>query len=114
MLAFCCGSARAQWNELHFVDPHLHWRTLQTEHFLVHFAEQNRSQAHVVAGIAERVYERTTTLLDWRPRQRTHLVLMDSADFANGFATPLPFDLSGIFLSPPDEGELLQNRDWLE
>ena len=114
ILALCCASARAQWDELHFVDPHLNWRTLETPHFLVHFGVQNRSQAQVVAGIAERVYARTTALLDWEPRQRTHLVLMDSADFANGFATPLPFDLTGIFLSPPDEGELLQNRDWLE
>jgi len=41
-------------------------------------------------------------------------VLLDSADFANGFASPIPFNVTGIFLSPPDEGELLQNRDWLE
>src|SRR5207302_10706917 len=59
-------------------------------------------------------YVRTTTLLDWRPRRRTQLVVLDSADFANGFATPVPFNLSAIFLSPPDSGELLQNRDWIE
>jgi hypothetical protein len=105
---------RAQWAELHYVDPRLPWRTLETEHFLIHFAEQNRPQSRIVAAIAERVYLRTTALLDWRPRLRTHIVLMDSADFANGFASPVPFNLSGIFLSPPDEGELLQNRDWLE
>jgi hypothetical protein len=100
--------------ELHFVDPELRWRTLQTEHFLIHFSEQDRTQARTVAAIAERVYLRTTALLDWRPRLRTHIVLMDSADFANGFASPVPFNFSGIFLSPPDEGELLQNREWLE
>jgi len=100
--------------ELHFVDPELRWRTLKTEHFLVHFAEQDRTHARTVAAVAERVYLRTTALLDWRPRQRTHIVVMDSADFANGFASPVPFNFSGIFLSPPDEGELLQNREWLE
>lgn len=105
---------RAQWAELHYVDPRLPWRTLETEHFLVHFAEHNRAQSRIVAAIAERVYLRTTTLLDWRPRLRTHIVLMDSADFANGFASPVPFNFTGIFLSPPDEGELLQNREWLE
>lgn len=114
VLLLWSASLRAQWQELHFVDPDLHWRTLQTEHFLIHFPEQNRLQARTVAGIAERVYLRTTALLDWRPRLRTHIVLMDSADFANGFASPVPFNFSGIFLSPPDEGELLQNRDWLE
>jgi len=114
LLAIWSSALRAQWNELHFVDPHLRWRTLQTEHFLVHFAESYRSQAHVAAGVAERVYGPTTALLDWQPRQRTHVVLLDSADFANGFASPIPFNSTGIFLSPPDEGELLQNRDWLE
>ena len=104
----------AQWQELHFVDPDLRWRTLETQHFLIHFAEQDRVQARTVAGIAERVYVRTTALLDWRPRLPTHIVVMDSADFANGFASPVPFNFSGIFLSPPDEGELLQNREWLE
>ncbi len=108
------ASLRAQWLELHFVDPELRWRTLQTEHFLIHFAERDRTQARTVAAIAERVYLRTTALLDWRPRLRTHIALMDSADFANGFASPVPFNFSGIFLSPPDEGELLQNREWLE
>jgi hypothetical protein len=113
-LAAWSGAARAQWDELHFVDPALRWRTLQTEHFLIHFGQANRSQARTVAGVAERVYARTTALLDWQPRQRTHVVLLDSADFANGYASPIPFNFAGIFLSPPDEGELLQNRDWLE
>jgi len=114
LLLLWSASARAQWVELHFVDPHLRWRTLQTEHFLVHFAERDRAQARTVAAVAERVYSRTTALLDWRPRLPTHIVLMDSADFSNGFASPVPFNFSGIFLSPPDEGELLQNREWLE
>ena len=108
------GTLHAQWLELHFVDPALHWRTLETPHFLVHFPEQHRAQARIAAGTAERVYPRITALLDWQPRRRTHLVLMDSADFANGFASPLPFNFTGIFLPPPDEGELLQNREWLE
>jgi hypothetical protein len=68
----------------------------------------------VAAATAERVYPGITALLDWRPRRKTHLVLFDSADFSNGFASPIPFNFTGIFLSPPDEGELLQNREWLE
>src|SRR5258706_2673551 len=97
-----------------FVDPGLRWRTLDTEHFSVHFAEQNRAQARLAAQVAEKVYPRITGMLRWQPRARTHLIVLDSADFSNGFATPLPFNHAGIFLSPPDEGELLQNRDSLE
>src|SRR5213593_4635442 len=39
--------------EAQFVDPSLRWRTLDTAHFSVHFAEHYRAQAQVVAEIAE-------------------------------------------------------------
>jgi len=97
-----------------FVDPSRNWRTFDTASFSLHFDEEHRSQAHLVAGIAETVYTRITGWLQWRPESRTHLVLLDSADFANGLASPLPFNYTAIFLSPPDDGELLQNREWLE
>src|SRR4051812_7537886 len=108
---FCIRAAHAQWLELYWADPALSWRTLQTEHFDIHFADKDRDAARLVAGIAERAYLRTTRLLDWQPRRRTQVVLFDSGDFSNGFASPVPYNFSGIFLSPPDQGELLQNRD---
>ena len=107
-------AAAAQWSELSFVDPGLRWRTLETAAFEVHFAERNREQARTVAGAAERILPRITSLLRWRPASRIHLVVLDSADFANGLASPLPFNYTMVFLSPPDDGELLQNREWLE
>ena len=113
-LLLWCTTLRAQWLELHWADPRLHWRTIETQNFLIHFAEQNRAQARVAASTAERLYPQITSLLDWQPGQRTHVVLLDSADFANGYASPVPFNYSTIFLSPPDDGELLQNQDWLE
>ena len=60
-------TAVAQWSELSFVDPRLRWRTLETASFQVHFAERNREQARIVAGIAERVLARHTALLRWKP-----------------------------------------------
>jgi hypothetical protein len=100
--------------EAQFVDPSLRWRTLDTEHFSVHFAEHYRSQAQVVAEVAESVYPRVTGWLKWKPESRTQIVVLDSLDFSNGYASPFPFNFIGIILSPPDEGELLQNREWLE
>jgi len=113
-LLFLATTAHAQWRELTWVDPSLRWRTLETPNFSVHFPEARRAQARIVAGVAEAVYPRITGLLAWRPQGRVHLVLLDSADFANGYASPLPFNNFAVFLSPPDEGELLQNREWLE
>jgi hypothetical protein len=104
----------AQWNELTFVDPSLGWRTLETRHFEVHFPDRQRTQARAVAGAAERILPGLTALLRWQPRSRIHVVVLDSADFANGLASPLPFNYTMLFLSPPDDGELLQNREWLD
>ena len=97
-----------------YVDPSLNWRTLETAHFALHFAEQYRAQAQLAARVAEAVYPRVTAWLRWEPESKTQLLLIDSLDVANGFSTPQPFNAMGIVLSPPDEGELLQNRDWLE
>lgn len=113
LIAWAPG-ALAQWAELSFVDPGLRWRTLETAAFHVHFAERHRTQARRVAGIAEAVLPRVTALLRWKPASRIQLVVLDSADFANGFASPVPFSFTMVFLSPPDEGELMQNREWLE
>src|SRR6266852_5457062 len=100
--------------EAQFVDPSLRWRTLDTEHFSVNFAERYRAQAQTVAEVAEAVYPRVTSWLNWRPEGRTQIIVLDSLDFSNGYAFPYPFNFIGIILSPPDEGELLQNREWLE
>jgi hypothetical protein len=110
MLAWSAGVA-AQFDP---IDPRLRWRTLQTEHFSVHYPEQQHGEARMAAAVAEKLWPRITRVLRWEPVDRTHLVILDSADFSNGFATPIPFNLSAIFLSPPDDGELLQNREWLE
>jgi hypothetical protein len=103
------GAALAQ-----FVDPGLRWRTFDTEHFSVHFPDRDRAQADVAAQVAEGVYPRITGFLQWQPQARVHLLILDSADFSNGWSTPLPFNEFAIYLSPPDEGELLQNRGWME
>jgi len=108
-LLLAAPAARAQ-----FVDPGLRWRTFDTEHFSVHFPDRNRAQADVAAQVAEGVYPRITGFLQWRPESRVHLLILDSADFSNGWATPLPFNEFAIYLSPPDSGELLQNRGWME
>ncbi|TMH38252.1 MAG: hypothetical protein E6H56_15970, partial [Betaproteobacteria bacterium] len=67
--------------EAQFVDPSLRWRTLDTAHFSVHFADHYRSQAEVVAQVAETVYPRVTGWLKWKPEERTQIVVLDSLDF---------------------------------
>lgn len=95
-------------------NPSHDWRSADSEHFVVHYAAARRLQAEQAVAIAERVLPRIATALRWQPEAKIQIVLIDDYDYANGFATPLPFNHTGIFLTPPDDGELLDNSDWLE
>jgi hypothetical protein len=95
-------------------DPRVDWKSADTPHFRVHYRSTQRQQAEAVARAAERVWPQVTTTLNWQVRGRTEIVVYNEFDVANGFATPLPFNMIGVFLSPPDEGELLTNSSWLD
>jgi hypothetical protein len=104
------GAALAQ----PLADPRVDWFSADSQHFRVHYRAGHRAQAEAVAAAAEAVYPRVTEALQWQPRTRTEIVLYSEYDVANGFSTPLPYNFMGVFLSPPDEGELLSNSAWLD
>lgn len=94
-------------------DPAAHWRSADSAHFRVHYRDTQRLQAEQVAQVAERAFERIASVFDWRPQKRIELSVISESDLPNGFATPLPGNLIGVFLAPPD-GELLDNSPWLD
>ena len=114
LLAALCllapGAAQAQ----PLADPRVDWLSADTEHFRIHYRSTQQAQAQAVALAAERASPRVTATLKWQPRTRTEIVVYNEFDLANGFTTPLPFNLMGIFLTPPDDGELLENSAWLD
>src|SRR5882672_262675 len=95
-------------------NPWRDWRTADTQHFRIHYRAENRAVAEKVASIAERIYPRITQQLEWEPRGQTEIALFSEFDLANGYSTPVPFNTIGIFLAPPDEGQLLDNSAWLD
>jgi hypothetical protein len=95
-------------------DPHQDWKVADSAHFRINYTAPQRPQAERIADIAERVYARMNRELQWQPSGRIEIVVVDEFDFANGSSTPLPFNESAIFLTPPDDGELLDNSVWLE
>jgi hypothetical protein len=95
-------------------DPRVPWLSAESAHFRIHYRASQRAQAEAVARAAERVYPRVTRALQWQPSRRTEIVVYSEFDLANGFSTPLPYNKIGIFLTPPDEGELLDNGAWLD
>lgn len=99
----------AQW-----LDPDRDWRTAETPHFRIHFEGEARAVAQRTGEIAERAYALLSPEFNWTLRDRVDVVLYSGVDLPNGFASPLPFNRSGIFLAAPREGELLERSDWME
>src|SRR5690606_28578215 len=70
------------------VDPRLHFRTLETAHFSIHFHQGEDAIARRLAVIAEDVWPRLGAALGVEAPARTHVILADQTELANGWATP--------------------------
>ncbi|MSQ20664.1 MAG: hypothetical protein EXR39_14160 [Betaproteobacteria bacterium] len=97
-----------------FLDPGRNWRTAETPNFRIHSEDEAHVTARRVGDIAERAFALMTRELDWTPRAKVDVVMYSGVDLSNGFATPIPFNLSGIFITAPRDGELLDRAEWLE
>ena len=96
------------------VDPGLDWKTVESEHLYVHFADGNKALAERTLAITETVHQQLTKKLNWNPREKTHIVLSDETDQPNGFATPIFFNRTVLFLAPPTSVNTLEDfDDWL-
>jgi len=97
------------------VDPRLHWNTIESEHFYIHYADGYLSHAQKTANAAEQAHKKLQPIINWQPQDKTHLVVSDETDFANGYATPINFNRSVLFVAPPNSANSLEDfDDWLE
>ena len=95
-------------------DPALHWKTVETKHFFIHYPEELEKGARKVAARVEDIYDRKTKLFRWEPQGKVHIVLMDPSDEPNGLATPLPYNTIYLYGTPPLDGSALDHYDdWL-
>ncbi len=96
------------------IDPQLDWKTLETDNFYIHYPDGYKSYSIRVANIARNAHHKLQPLIEWQPLEKTHLIISDHADFANGYATPNHFNRSVIFLTPPDTATGIEDYDdWL-
>ena len=96
-------------------DPHLHWRTLSTPHFSVHYADNIEKIAQKVARDLEIAHDKLTPKLKWTPKSKTEVLLLDNTDDANGFASILPYNWLELRVAPPNPEEALAHYDdWLQ
>ncbi len=96
------------------VDPGLDWKTIESEHLYVHYADGNKKLAERALAITEVAHQRLTSELNWKPIEKTHLVLSDESDQPNGFASPVFFNHTVLYLAPPTSVNTLEDfDDWL-
>lgn len=97
-----------------FLDPRLHFRTLSTPHFVIYFHTGEDRLAAQLASIVEEVWQTTGQALGVTAPRRTHVMLVDQSEAANGWATPLPYNTVYITAAAPAGYEYLGNyTDWL-
>jgi hypothetical protein len=96
------------------VDPALRFRRVSTPHFVIYFHQGEDRLAERLATIAEETWRALQTALGHEPPRRTHVVLADQTEIANGWATPLPYDTIMLTASWPQGSEFIGNTDdWL-
>ncbi|MFH0798798.1 MAG: hypothetical protein V2A66_01310 [Pseudomonadota bacterium] len=106
---FTATSARAA-----VFDPSLHWQTIQTEHFRVHHPERIGEIAKRTASLLEELYPQVTEKWNWKPWNRTEVILVDNTDDSNGLSSVLPYNWMLIYAVPPQpDSPLAHYNDWL-
>lgn len=111
LLLLLCRAATAEFVAW---DTESDWHSRSSEHFIVHFPDALDDTAINALAIAEQVHQRLLPFFNQSPRHKTELVLVDDYDYANGWATALPFNQIRLYVNPPENvGGLEHMDDWL-
>jgi hypothetical protein len=95
-------------------DPRLQWLTLSTPNFRIHYHSGLEVQAQRAARASERLLTYLVRWLGKPPSERTEIVLMDTSDTSNGFASVLPYSAIVLYVTAPDDlSTLNEYDDWL-
>jgi hypothetical protein len=100
-------------------DPARVWRTIETEHFYIHFytlphGGGEEPVAQRLATVTEYCYRKLTPMLGKGLGKKTHVVVTDDIDDYNGFAGVTPYPAVTLYAnSPDDRAELNDYDDWL-
>jgi hypothetical protein len=94
--------------------PNDDWKTIETQHFRVHFTPPLEELARHSAATAERAWSLLSRELV-PPHGKVDLTVADNVDYTNGYATPFPSNRIVLYAHPPvDEVSLRYNADWTE
>lgn len=94
-----------------FYHPELEWKTIETEHFYVHYHEGAERTGYTVAKIAEEIFEPVTSLYNHKPDQKVSFIIRDHDDISNGAA--YFYDNKIEIYAPSMDFELRGTHNWL-
>ena len=69
-----------------FNHSELNWHTFETDHFIIHYHDETERSAREAANIAENIYFKVTSYYEFEPYSKTHIIIKDVNDYANGAA----------------------------
>lgn len=88
------------------------WKTIKTPHFDVIYSAQQQDLGLYYAQVAERAYQNLITVFTSRP-DRTVIVVNDSTDLSNGYATRIPYPLIMAYpVQVGDHDSLSEAGEW--
>ncbi len=114
LILLVCGASRVHAQPA--PRPWLHWRTVETEHFVLHYPVEYREWTLALAQRIEGVRDQVTAVVGYSPTRKVHIVVDDPVNDANGYAFPV-LDAPTIVLwpMPPDpRSEIGNARVWEE
>lgn len=115
VLGFLCLLLQLSTGEAAFYDPQYDVRTVKTEHFYIHYPRQVAPVAKDLLEIVEPIHVTLSEKYNWKPAGRTHVVLVDKTDSANGMATVIPANYLLLYVTPPDADSSLDHyKNYLE
>ncbi|MCA9533322.1 MAG: PD40 domain-containing protein [Myxococcales bacterium] len=95
-------------------DRSVRWRTVNTEHFAVHYPAHLGPVARRAGYALERAHARVAPVLENEMSGRVQVTLADDSESANGLATALPYDAIRLFATAPEDMSALADfDDWL-
>lgn len=101
----------AAQDEFEFYHPELEWKTIETEHFYVHYHEGAERTGRTVAKISEEIYGPVTSLYGHTPDQKVSYIIKDYDDISNGAA--YFYDNKIEINAPSMDFDLRGTHNWL-
>ena len=96
------------------LDPFLRFRQVRIAHFTIYFHQGEERLAARLAAMAEEVRVQVGDALGTEPPARTHVILADQSESANGWATPLPRNTIFLNAAVPSGADFIgQTDEWL-